>query len=299
MCFSATEGTIKLSGGTGDDVVRGGGGADVLNGEAGNDSLEGEADDDVLAGGSGDDQLLGGEGNDTYRFNAGDGLDFLFDSGASTDTDTIVFGSGVTSGMVSLTSQFGQIIIKVGADSEGIQSGSSSDVFGSQTIEQFRFADGTSITYADLVARGFTIDGTEFDDFLIGTDLADRFQGGLGNDRVEGGEGDDSYFFHLGDGLDTITDTASVGAGNEIVFGPGIASADLRLDLVPDQSDPNRSDLLIRVGTNGDANQLDSFDRNSVFGARTVDTFQFADGSTFTYEQLLARGFDLAGTEGR
>ncbi|MDF0665708.1 MAG: calcium-binding protein [Nitrospira sp.] len=288
----------QIFGATGDDVLRGGDGNDVLNGEAGNDSLEGEAGDDVLVGGAGDDQLLGGDGSDTYRFNIGDGLDSLFDSGAGADTDTVLFGSGITSDSVSLSPQFGQIVINVGTGSDGIQSGSAFDVFGSQTIEQFQFADGTVLSFADLVAQGFNIDGTEFDDFLSGTDLADRFRGGLGNDRLEGAEGHDSYFFNVGDGIDTIMDMASADAGNEIVFGAGITYADLRLDLTLDQSDPDQSDLLIRMGTNGDAIQLDSFDRNHVFGPRTVESFRFADASTLRYEQLLAGGFDLTGTDG-
>ena len=286
-----------LFGGTGDDVMRGGDGNDVLNGEAGNDSLEGEAGNDVLVGGAGDDQLLGGDGSDTYRFNRGNGLDSVFDSGSGADTDTVVFGSGITFNSVSLSSQFGQMVIKVGADSDGIQSGSAFDVFGSQTIEQFQFADGIVLSFADLVARGFDIDGTEFDDFLSGTNVVDRFRGGLGNDRFEGGEGNDSYLFNVGDGIDTIMDTALVDAGNEIVFGAGIPSTDLRLDLAPDQSDPNQSDLLIRVGTNDDAIQLDTFDRTNALGPRTVESFRFSDGSALTYEQLLTRGFDLTGTD--
>ena len=289
-------GNDELFGESGDDVLRGGDDNDVLSGDVGNDSLEGEDGDDLLVGGAGDDQLLGGNGSDMYRFNIGDGLDSLFDSGSSADIDTVLFGSGITSDSISLSSQFGQIVIKVGSGSDGIQSGSVFDVFGSQTIEQFQFDDGTSLTYAELVARGLMIEGTAFDDILTGTNLADRLQGGLGNDRLEGGEGNDSYFFNVGEGIDAIMDTASIDAGNEVVFGAGITSTDLRLDLVPDQSDSNQSDLLIRIGTNGDAIQLDTFDRDNVLGRRTVESFRFSDGSALTYEQLLARGFDLTGT---
>ncbi|HEX5545134.1 MAG TPA: calcium-binding protein, partial [Nitrospira sp.] len=81
------------------------------------------------------------------------------------------------------------------------------------------------------------------------------------------------------------------------MFGAGITSTDLRLDLASDQSDPNQSDLLVRVGTNGDAIQLDTFDRGNVLGSRTVESFRFSDGSALTYEQLLAKGFDLTGTD--
>ncbi len=287
-----------LSGGTGSDLLNGGDGDDILYGGAGNDSLEGEAGHDVLVGGTGDDQLNGEAGSDTYRFNLGDGRDTVFDGGPSTDTDTVLFGNGITAGMLTLKADAGQILLKVGTGLDSLALGSTFDVAGSQAIERFQLADGTVILFTDLVAAGFDITGTGDDDVLVGTSVVDRFLGGAGNDRLEGGAGNDTYFFDVSDGVDTIVDTVSTGAGNGVVFGPGIASTDLRLDLAPDQSDPSRKDLLIHVGTNGDALQLDTFDPNNVLGPRTIETFRFADGSTLTYEQLLARGFDLSGTDG-
>lgn len=296
-----------LLGGTGDDRLVGAAGLDLLFGEEGTDRLEGSAGDDsldggaandILIGGIGNDQLYGGDGSDIYRFNIGDGFDSVFDSGSDADTDTFLFGSGITSDSVWLSSQFGQIVINVGAGPDGIQSGSASDVFGSQTIEQFQFSDGSTVSYTDLVLRGFEIDGTEFDDVLSGTNVSDRFRGGPGNDRIEGGHGNDSYLFNRGDGIDTIMDSVSADGGNEVVFGPGVTSSDVRLDLAADQSAPSLSDLQIRLGTNGDAIHLDNFDRRNVLGLRTVESFRFADGSTLTYEQLIARGFDLTGTDG-
>jgi trimeric autotransporter adhesin len=289
-------GSDQLFGGLDDDVLRGGEGDDTLMGEDGIDSLEGEAGDDVLVGGIGNDQLYGGAGSDTYRYNLGDGTDSIFDSGPSADLDTVTFGAGITATSVSLKADGSQILLRVSAG--GIYIGNTFDVSGSQTIERFQLADGTVLSYADLVARGIDIDGTEFDDWLFGSNVVDRFHGGLGNDRLEGGEGQDAYFFNVGDGVDTIVDTGVPGAANEVVFGPGITPADLSIDLAPDQSDSNLADVLIRVGVTGDALQLDTFDRNNVLGPRTVGTFRFADGSTLTYEHLLARGFDLTGTAG-
>ncbi|OQW37750.1 MAG: hypothetical protein A4E20_17585 [Nitrospira sp. SG-bin2] len=292
------DGNDTVYGEADDDLLFGETGADTLVGGSGIDFLDGGHGQDTLIGGTGDDQLYGGDGSDTYRFNLGDGLDTLVDSGPGSDIDTVVFGSGITSSSVFLTIQSGQIVVTVGTGSNGIQSGSAFDVFGSQTIERIELADGTVISYADLVARGFDIDGTVSDDFLSGTNVVDRFRGGLGNDRLEGRDGQDSYFFNLGDGTDTIVDTASAGAGNEVVFGPGITAADLRLDLTPDQSNPSLIDLLLHVGTHGDAIQLDTFDRTNVLGPHSVDAFRFSDGSTLTYAQLLARGFDMTGTAG-
>ena len=283
----------------GEDVLTGGAIDNVLNGGSGNDLLFGAGGIDQFFGGTGDDQLLGGAGHDSYQFNLGDGLDSISDSIEVGAPNRVLFGAGFTASSVTLTTNFGQILIRPGAAVEGVMIGANgSDALGFHAVDNFEFADGTVLTYAELIARGFDIDGTEFDDALFGSNVVDRFRSGLGDDRMEGGAGNDSYFFNLGDGVDTIVDTVVPSAGNEIVFGPGVISSDFRLDLAPDQSDSNLRDLLIRVGTNGDAVQLDRFDSDDVLGLRTVETFRFADGSTLTYEQLLARGFDLTGTAG-
>ena len=92
----------------------------------------------------------------------------------------------------------------------GIKNGANgSDVLGFRAVDKFEFTDGTSITYAELVARGFDIVGTLFDDQLFGTNVVDRITGGAGNDQLEGGAGDDTFFFNQGDGLDNLTDQAT------------------------------------------------------------------------------------------
>ena len=60
-------------------------------------------------------------------------------------------------------------------------------------------------------------------DTLIGGTEANLLMGGRGNDLLQGGDGHDTYLFNLGDGIDTIEDTARyVGEGNRIQFGAGI-----------------------------------------------------------------------------
>ena len=296
--LTGTAQSDRVFGGLGNDVINAGPGSDIVLGGTGNDLLEGDAGDDVLVGGAGNDQINGGDGSDTYRFNLGDGVDFLLDSGSSTDTDIVIFGHGIVSNALVLKADSGQVLLKVGTGLDGISTGSTFDVLGSQTIEGFQFANGSTIAYVDLVARGFDIDGTSTDDVLFGTNVVDRFHGGPGSDRLQGGDGNDTYFFNVGDGIDTIVDMVGLNTSNEVVFGLDIVSTSLRLDLAPDQFDPSLSNLLIRVGTNGDAIQLDIFDRENVLRLRTAETFRFADGSRLTYEELLARGFALTGTLG-
>jgi len=83
---------------------------------------------------------------------------------------------------------------------------------------QFQFADGTTATLADLLARpgqgviGTQI-GTDGDDFLNGSLSDDTLIGGNGNDKLDGGAGSDQLFGGAGD------DVISGGSGNDTIYG--------------------------------------------------------------------------------
>ncbi len=83
---------------------------------------------------------------------------------------------------------------------------------------QFQFADGTTATLADLLARpgqgviGTQI-GTDGDDFLHGSLSDDTLIGGNGNDKLDGGAGSDQLFGGAGD------DVISGGSGYDIIYG--------------------------------------------------------------------------------
>jgi len=259
--------------------------ADSLVGTVGADILTGTSGNDTLQGGAGNDLLSGGAGNDTYIFNPGDGVDRIVDSGG---TDTIQFGAGITPDSLSLG--LGSLLVRVGdqGDAIHIEGFNPDDPFNSSVIEQFQFADGTVLDIADLLARGFDIQGSAGDDLLTGTAITDRITGGdgadtlvgeKGNDLLSGGGGNDTYVFNLGDGVDTIADVSSVTEGNLIAFGAGIAASDLVFER-------DGGDLMIRVGSQGDAVRLKDFDRFGTNGSLVADTLQFADGSQASLFQL-------------
>jgi VCBS repeat-containing protein len=251
---------------------------DVITGTAGVDTLTGTAGNDILQGGAGNDLLAGGDGNDTYIFNPGDGVDQIVDTSG---TDTIQFGAGITPDSLSLG--LGSLLVRVGDQGDAIhlEDFNPDDPFNSSVIEQFQFADGTVLGIGDLLTRGFDIQGSNGDDLLTGTAITDRITGGEGADTLGGGKGDDllageggndTYVFNLGDGLDTIEDVSSAAEGNLIAFGAGIAASDLAFER-------EGSDLLIRVGSQGDAVRLKDFDRFGNNGSLVADMLQFADGS--------------------
>jgi trimeric autotransporter adhesin len=153
----------------------------------------------------------------------------------------------------------------------------------------------------------FDVSGTNAGDVLVGTDSPETLRGGDGPDWLDAGAGDDTliggraadllmggagadtYVYASGDGVDTIWDPSSPGESNTLVFGEGIASADITLGL---------GSLVLRIGNGGDAIHLSSFDPLDPYGPRDIDRFRFADGSELGYEALLARGVDISGTVG-
>ena len=146
------------------------------------------------------------------------------------------------------------------------------DRFGASVSDSF------SLTVNPVVA------GTAGNDVLQGTEGDDGMVGDAGNDLLKGGAGRDTYIINLNDGRDTIVDAA--GDNNVISFGSGITPADITLRL---------GSLMLDLG-NGNELHIEGFNPDDVFNSSSIDTFTFSDGSVLSLEQLLARGFDLAGT---
>ncbi|CUS31830.1 calcium-binding protein [Candidatus Nitrospira nitrificans] len=290
-----------IAGGTGGDPLTGTSLNDLLHGGAGNDALSGGSGADTLLGGTGDDQLDGGSGNDTYVYRVGDGLDVVVDTAEVGEENVLSFGSGLASVDLRLMVSGGSIVVGAGDPTQGVLLGNTrrNSITDTHDIDRFQTADGTVLSYADLLARGIDIVGTAGDDRLFGTSIEDRFVGRAGNDQLFGGAGHDHYRFNLGDGLDTIVDAASVAEGNEVTFGAGIASSMLTLSLVQDSiNSPTGQDLVIRIGSGGEQLWLTGLDRDNVLGPHAVETFRFTDGTSLSYAQLLERGIEIGGTSG-
>ncbi|MDI6728498.1 MAG: calcium-binding protein [Thermodesulfovibrionales bacterium] len=315
--FDAGAGNDYIYGELGNDTIFGGDGDDELLGDGiyiegpidndingGNDHLDGGAGNDTLTGGTGNDELIGGEGSDTYVFNLGDGVDTIQDTATATEGNLIVFGEGITRDDLKLTQNGDTLIIDVGnrqgAIGDRIQlMNFNPDNPNVQTIE---FSDGTQIALRDLLDPG-----TEGDDIIntgsgndvinakSGNDIVstnggnDTITGGKGNDILNGGTGDDTYIYNTGDGIDRINDTATANEGNTLVFGEGITPNSLSLGL---------GSLLIKTGNEGDEIHIDNFNPDDAYGTHAIETFQFADGTTISYNQLIQKGFDLTGTSG-
>ena len=204
-------------------------GNDYLDGGAGNDVLYGNEGDDILIGGAGNDVIYGGAGKDIYLINRGDGVDTIVDT---KDGNIFRFGAGVSKDNVKL--RLGSLLLDLGdGDQVHIGGFNPDDALNSVAIDSFEFADGSVLTSADLLARGFDIDGTGDDDSLTGTSVDDRINGfagddiltaGAGADTLTGGEGSDTFVVNAGAAAVTITDA---GAQDLIQFGAGLTLSTL------------------------------------------------------------------------
>ena len=168
------------------------------------------------------------------------------------------------------------------------------DVLAQRAIDLFEFVDGTALTYEQLIARGFDIDGTDVPDMLRGTNVVDRIygatgddtldagagddvlDGGPGNDTLTGGVGNDVYLFGYGDGQDTLADGAS-GDSDALALFAGAGPADVELERFA-------SDLVVKL-----RGALDQMTVRDQFAGDGIDRLDFADGSFWDRIEIAAR----------
>jgi VCBS repeat-containing protein len=273
------------------------------------DDLTGTALADWLEGLGGDDTLMGGEGGDSYVIAADGGTDTILDSEDGGEPNTLVFPDGTQLSDIRLTYDGeGFLVIELVNTGNRIRLSGFDPMnpLGPRAVERFRFGlTGDEIGYEELLMRGFDIVGTEEDDALKGTVLADRIWGGEGNDRVEatpGGDwlmgegGNDIYVVNLGDGIVTIDDIATDAAGNVLRFGPDIDPAVLSNNLRFEADGQGGHFLLIPYGSEGDVVRLSGFNHLNVLGGgHAVERFEFADGTSVDYAELVSWTFVVEG----
>ena len=286
---------ITLVQGEHSETINGTDSNETIYGNGGNDTINGNYGNDILIGGTGNDTLNGGGDNDTYVYNLGDGLDTITDDAGS---NKIIFGEGITQNNLTFTQMGNNLLIYLNGDkNQGIMI---NNFFynDSYKIGEIHFADnsvfylsetGLTLDQSDRTDN-MTINGTDYDDTIIGGfgndtinagDDDDVITGGKGNDTLNGGYGRDTYIYNLGDGIDTISETRG---NDKIKFGTGIALDDLKFT-------QEGNDL--RITINDDVSQsilIDDFYRGTNY---QVETLQFADGAIFN---LSTQGLTLQQT---
>jgi Ca2+-binding RTX toxin-like protein len=289
-----------IDGGTDNDVLWGNGGNDIIDGGTGDDNIYGDGvigsgfyqttstsiqGNDFLDGGEGRDWIVGGGKNDVLL--GGMGNDFLWGDDKS---ETLL--PGQYHGKDYLDGGVGDDLLIGGGNDDTLIGGIGNDTLLGDDNENNLALQYHGNDYLDggtgddkLYGGGGndTLHGGSENDTLYGDGGNDTLIGGTGNDIMYGGEGNDTYIINKNEGRDAIIDPQK---NSKIIFGTGI----------------NNSDIILRLGSleldlgNGNEVHIEGFDQNDVFNSSSVNTFDFADGTELSIEQLLARGFDLEGT---
>ena len=179
----------------------------------------------------------GTDSNDGYIWSIGDGNDILRETAGG--TDKILFAAGITENSVRFEAAGTALKIHVGAEYITLEDQFYYDMWGSRQdsqIETAVFSDGTTI---DLLT-GLTFSGTSGANTITAYSTDDILNGLGGNDSLQGKDGNDQYLWSIGDGNDTIFETSGT---DELVFGTGITSNDIRLER------SGNYDLFVHVGS--------------------------------------------------
>ena len=208
--------TITFSYGT-NNTIDGGAGDDLIKVDIASNGYYTNVN--TFTGGVGNDRIESGGSTDTYVFNRGDGQDAISDiDSTGLATDTMIFGAGIAASDLALSRSGYSLVVKVNdpndsatADQITIENWFSGSAY---QIEGFAFADGSSLTAAQLTQWGNVVYGTAGADTLTGWSDGGTVLGLDGNDTITDSNGSDTIDGGAGD--DVITDQ---GAGANVLLG--------------------------------------------------------------------------------
>jgi len=270
-----------------------------MYGTAASDTLIGGDGDDVMDGQGGADRLAGGAGSDTYRIHKEWGTrpteTLIAETWREQDTNRIEVTGEVNADDLRLEFDGRDLLLRLNQEGDAIRfAGFDPRAEGMQSpVSEISLPWwGVSLSFDDLLSRGVRIIGTPNDDALTGTALADWIEGRESDDSMSGGAGGDLYLIDADAGSDTIIDTENGDAPNTLVLPEGTTLDDVRL------SYDAEGFLILDLDNTGNRVRLSGFDPQNPLGPRAVERFRFGiDGDEIGYEELLARGFDIVGTD--
>ncbi|CZF77825.1 calcium-binding protein [Grimontia marina] len=266
-------------------------------GTSGSEILEGSDFGERIDGKGGDDTLIGASGGDTYVFDVGYGNDVIVDTQVRSwwygregfereQNDKVQFGSLISRDIVSFSKDGDDLVITLSGfeDSLRIRNQFRDTVDG---IEQFLFADGTSLSIADVEELLQIVGGNRGDNTITGiVDAPNVLDGRQGDDTLIGGSDSDIYAFSIGYDFDEVIESESPfnGSVDRIVFGKGITLDSLIVRRID-------NDLLLDLGDGESVLTI-----KEGLSTRQVELFEFSDGTSATLEDI--RLSMLSGSDG-
>jgi Ca2+-binding RTX toxin-like protein len=282
----------------------------VTTGTAGNDNIYGAFYPDLIDGKAGDDYMSGGDDGDTYLFNLGYGHDTIQDQQVSIlnlNPDTVQFGPGITLADVTFTRTGGsndlQLSFANSTDTLFVKDQFLYfyNIFDTQPgqIEFFKFADGTSIGWEDIIRNLDAAAGTPGDDVIYGFSYQDLLDGGAGDDFISGRSESDTYIFGHGYGHDTIKDNMGslLATDTDVLRFKDAALADVTFTRNGASDD-------MQIAINGTSDTVTVQGQFTVlyglfnFIPDRIERLEFAGGTVLSWQDVIENFDAAAGTDG-
>lgn len=259
----------------------------LSSGDAGDVAVVGTSGADVLDTRGQASFAIGQGGGDTFIYNRGYGAVSIDEVETGTALNSLSFGAGVTSSDVAVVfdgNENGDLVLKLsGGDEITLSAGMFSTPGAARGVQRVSFADGSSWTRTELLARATT--GSEGTRELFGSSGAEIFDPNGFAQTVRGGGGGDTIIYKSGYG-DVTIDERDPGAGpaNVLAFGAGISSTSIEVDAseVDIYLFTNDGAVITLAGALGDTHA-------------GVQSITFADGVSWSRADLLAKLADPTG----
>ena len=283
--LGAPDGNDLLIAGAGNDILEGHGGQDILIGGAGNDDIIGDVSfiRDLLTGTIQSNNPFYGEMQANRNFWApwyyDHGYGNLVEPSAMGNADVIYAGNGND----FVWGAYGNDVIFGEGDDDRLVGEGDNDIILGGTGNDVIWGDGGVLS--TVVEGADYLDGGDGNDTIYGGGGEDVLIGGTGINTLYGGAGRDTYVFEKGS-QNTVYDSGD----NSYRFGAGVEAASVKLKV---------GSLRMEFGDGeGGEVHLINVDHNDLYTSLGGTEFEFADGSVLNATELLARGFDIEGTDG-
>ncbi|WP_176026224.1 beta strand repeat-containing protein [Robbsia andropogonis] len=249
-------------------------------GDTGANSLYGTSRNDVFDGKGGGDYIDGGGGSDTIMYSVGYGHLEVYDFG---DASNLRLVEGPIPVNFSVSVSGSSLILADGTAGDQIVLDNmlvEGALDASRENTSVTFADGTSLTAAQLYDLSRTVSGTAASETLDAGANDLILDGKGGNDTYHSYYANDTFVFNSGYGaLEINNENYSGGTFASVLrFGPGVTLDSLRVT-----SDGNV--LVLRDGVDGDAVTVDHF--FSEFGWAGITSVELNDGTVLNVSQLI------------
>lgn len=249
---------------------------------AGHINGTGNALDNILIGNSGANRIDGGLGADSMAGGAGDDIYIVDNAG---DTVTELPGDGTDIIYASVSYVLPEHVENMTLTGAGHINGTGN------VLDNILIGNSGNNVLVGLDGNDRLM-GLSGNDILLGGAGDDTLFGGTGNDVVAGGEGNDTFLYNLGDGLDTLSDTAGI---DSVQFGTGIGFDRVAIRVTEQNGIKTAHLRILNAGGCEMPDQGMDFvlDANN---ASPIESFRFVDGSVYTMEDLLIQTRYFYGT---